>query len=110
MKEKKGTEKTRAKSVEQKSKNTKKISKKEVDDTDENEIDDIKQKKSSIAIKSSFHHEWSTSQLLAELQDLDEKTSANIVRLFDDDNTIPFICRYRRELTGDIDADRLMRL
>lgn len=49
---------------------------------------------------------WTAEQLLSNLQNLDRTTSANIIRLFDDENTIPFICRYRRELTGNMDPDR----
>lgn len=49
---------------------------------------------------------WTAEQLLSNLQNIDLATSANIIRLFDEDNTIPFICRYRRELTGNIEPDR----
>lgn len=49
---------------------------------------------------------WTAEELLSNLQHIDRATSANIIRLFDEDNTIPFICRYRRELTGNMDADR----
>lgn len=49
---------------------------------------------------------WTADELLSQLQHIDRTTSANIIRLFDDDNTIPFICRYRRELIGKIDPDR----
>lgn len=49
---------------------------------------------------------WTPEQLLSNLQGIDRATSANIIRLFDEDNTIPFICRYRRELTGNMDPDR----
>lgn len=48
---------------------------------------------------------WTDEELLAELKYLDRKTSANIVHLFDDGNTIPFMCRYRRELIGNLSAD-----
>lgn len=49
---------------------------------------------------------WSDEQLLSQLQFLDFDTSSNIVRLFDEGNTIPFICRYRRELINNLDADK----
>lgn len=49
---------------------------------------------------------WTAEELLSNLQNIDRTTSANIVRLFDEDNTIPFICRYRRELTGNMDPER----
>lgn len=49
---------------------------------------------------------WTVEQQLSNLQGIDRATSANIIRLFEEENTIPFICRYRRELTGNMDADR----
>lgn len=49
---------------------------------------------------------WTDEQLLSQLQYLDFDISSNIVRLFDEGNTIPFMCRYRRELIGNLDADK----
>lgn len=49
---------------------------------------------------------WTDEQLLAELQHIDREASANIIQLFKDDNTIPFICRYRRELIGNLSPDQ----
>lgn len=49
---------------------------------------------------------WTDEQLLSQLQSLDFDTSSNIVRLFDEGNTIPFMCRYRRELIDNLDADK----
>lgn len=60
----------------------------------------------AIATKSN-DHKWSDEQLLAEMQDIDLITSSNIIRLFKDENTIPFICRYRRELIGDLSPDQM---
>lgn len=48
---------------------------------------------------------WTDEELLCQLKFLDHDTSSNIVRLFDEGNTIPFMCRYRRELIGNRDAD-----
>lgn len=39
--------------------------------------------------------------------DLDEKYLKNIIKLIDDGNTIPFIARYRKELTGGLDDQKL---
>lgn len=49
---------------------------------------------------------WTDEQLLADIQRIDYTTSVNIIRLFNNDNTIPFICRYRRELIGDLSPDQ----
>lgn len=48
---------------------------------------------------------WSDEELLSQLRHIDRPTSANIVKLFDEGNTIPFICRYRREMINHMDAD-----
>lgn len=48
---------------------------------------------------------WTDEELLAQLKFLDSDTSSNIVRMFDEGNTIPFMCRYRRELIGNRNAD-----
>lgn len=51
---------------------------------------------------------WNEPQLLAEFQNIDRYTAANIIKLFKEDNTIPFMCRYRKELIGnDMTPDRL---
>ncbi len=33
-----------------------------------------------------------------------------VIKLFDEDNTIPFIARYRKAQTGGMDADKLRQL
>ncbi|CAG2056405.1 unnamed protein product [Timema podura] len=38
---------------------------------------------------------------------IEEDVSKNIITLLEDENTIPFIARYRQELTGNMDADKL---
>lgn len=48
---------------------------------------------------------WTDEQLLAELKHLDRQTSLNIVKMFDDGSTIPFMCRYRRELIANLTPD-----
>lgn len=49
---------------------------------------------------------WTDEQLLSEIQNIDHRTSANIIKLLNNDNTIPFICRYRKELIGDLTPDQ----
>lgn len=48
---------------------------------------------------------WTDEELLCKLKLLDRNTSSNIVRLLDEGNTIPFICRYRRELIANLGPD-----
>ena len=47
-------------------------------------------------------------QLCSELK-TDETKTQNVINLLDEGNTIPFIARYRKELTGNMD-DQLIRL
>lgn len=49
---------------------------------------------------------WTEPELLAQLQQLDYSTAKCIIQLFEDDNTIPFICRYRKETIGDLSPDQ----
>lgn len=46
-------------------------------------------------------------QVLSERTNIEPWVCANIIRLFNDDNTIPFIVRYRKELINNLDADSL---
>ncbi|XP_039743193.1 S1 RNA-binding domain-containing protein 1 isoform X1 [Pteropus medius] len=50
---------------------------------------------------------WDIVQVLSERTNIEPWVCANIIRLFDDDNTIPFIIRYRKELINNLDADSL---
>ncbi|XP_015997700.2 S1 RNA-binding domain-containing protein 1 isoform X1 [Rousettus aegyptiacus] len=50
---------------------------------------------------------WDIVQVLSERTNIEPWVCANIIRLFDDDNTIPFIVRYRKELINNLDADSL---
>uniref|UniRef100_A0A8C0LR55 DnaJ homolog subfamily A member 1 n=1 Tax=Canis lupus dingo TaxID=286419 RepID=A0A8C0LR55_CANLU len=45
--------------------------------------------------------------VLSERTNIELWVCANIIRLFNDDNTIPFIIRYRKELINNLDADSL---
>ncbi|XP_055324004.1 uncharacterized protein YdcI [Sitodiplosis mosellana] len=55
----------------------------------------------------STRSKWTDEELLCQLQLLDSETSSNIVRMFDEGNTIPFMCRYRREMIGNLSADEM---
>ena len=47
-------------------------------------------------------------KILSEEFKISEKYITNIVTLIDENNTIPFIARYRKELTGSCD-DQILR-
>ncbi|KAM3855530.1 S1 RNA-binding domain-containing protein 1 [Vipera latastei] len=62
--------------------------------------------------KLNGHHKmnWDIVQVLSQRTDIEEWMCANIVKLFNDDNTIPFIVRYRKELINNMEADVLRKV
>lgn len=46
-------------------------------------------------------------QALSEITDVEPWVCANLIRLFQEENTIPFIARYRKELINNLEADAL---
>lgn len=51
--------------------------------------------------------EWKEYDILAEQESLDIWVARNLVKLFEGDNTIPFIARYRKEMTGNMEPEQL---
>ncbi|XP_023165615.2 S1 RNA-binding domain-containing protein 1 isoform X3 [Drosophila hydei] len=65
---------------------------------------------SSTTGRSSFWERrkvWSIHELLAETEQIQPTAARNIVQLFENENTIPFICRYRRDLVDHVTPERL---
>ncbi|XP_053445713.1 S1 RNA-binding domain-containing protein 1 isoform X2 [Nycticebus coucang] len=58
-------------------------------------------------IREEIQMHWDIVQVLSERTNTQIWVCANIIRLFNDDNTIPFIIRYRKELINNLDADAL---
>ncbi|XP_054423018.1 S1 RNA-binding domain-containing protein 1 [Pteronotus mesoamericanus] len=58
-------------------------------------------------ITEELEMNWDIVQVLSERTNIEPWVCANIIRLFNDDNTIPFIVRYRKELINNLDADYL---
>ncbi|KAM5163536.1 S1 RNA-binding domain-containing protein 1 [Mantella aurantiaca] len=58
---------------------------------------------------SSGHHEtdmnWDIVEVLSDRTNVEPWVCANLIKLFQDENTIPFIARYRKELINNIDAE-----
>lgn len=75
------------------------------EDDKENRKAKSNQKRNSI---EGTRRPWNIFELLSETAHIDCNTSRNIVDLFENENTIPFICRYRRDLIGhNITPERL---
>lgn len=51
--------------------------------------------------------EWNDYELVAQQQDIKINISKNLIRLFQNGNTIPFIARYRRDQTENMTPEKL---
>ncbi|KAM9564768.1 S1 RNA-binding domain-containing protein 1 isoform 1-T2 [Guaruba guarouba] len=58
-------------------------------------------------IKEEFEMNWDIVQALSEITNVEPWVCANLIRLFKEENTIPFIARYRKELINNLEADAL---
>ncbi|XP_066451649.1 S1 RNA-binding domain-containing protein 1 [Eleutherodactylus coqui] len=50
---------------------------------------------------------WNVVEVLSERTSVEPWVCSNLIQLFQDENTIPFIARYRKELINNLDADAL---
>ncbi|KAM7028007.1 S1 RNA-binding domain-containing protein 1 [Passerculus sandwichensis] len=58
-------------------------------------------------IKEEFEMNWDIVQALSETTNVEPWVCANLIWLFQEENTIPFIARYRKELVNNLEADAL---
>ncbi|XP_010173985.1 S1 RNA-binding domain-containing protein 1, partial [Antrostomus carolinensis] len=58
-------------------------------------------------IKEEFEMNWDIVQVLSEITNVEPWVCSNLIRLFQEENTIPFIARYRKELISNLEADAL---
>ncbi|KAG8039829.1 hypothetical protein G9C98_000558 [Cotesia typhae] len=63
---------------------------------------------------NSFHidpnhlvHDWTSAEYIQEFNGVTRAVAKAVVKLLDNDNTIPFIARYRKDQTRGLDADKL---
>lgn len=54
--------------------------------------------------------EWTEVDYISEINNVDRRITENVVKLFKEDNTIPFIARYRKNMTGSMEPDKLRAL
>ncbi|XP_040286259.1 S1 RNA-binding domain-containing protein 1 isoform X1 [Bufo bufo] len=50
---------------------------------------------------------WNIVEVLSDRTNIEPWVCSNLIQLFQDDNTIPFIARYRKELIKNLDAEAL---
>ncbi|XP_051015821.1 S1 RNA-binding domain-containing protein 1 [Acomys russatus] len=67
----------------------------------------VKCPESASGIKEEVEMNWDIVQVLSERTSIEPWVCANIIGLFNADNTIPFLVRYRKELINNLDADTL---
>jgi len=53
---------------------------------------------------------WNIVDVISNRVQCDDRSVGNVVRLLDDDNTIPFIARYRKEQTNFMEPDKLREI
>uniref|UniRef100_A0A8B9QEJ0 S1 RNA-binding domain-containing protein 1 n=1 Tax=Apteryx owenii TaxID=8824 RepID=A0A8B9QEJ0_APTOW len=61
-------------------------------------------------VKEEFEMNWDIVQVLSERTSVEPWVCANLIRLFQEENTIPFIARYRKELINNLEADALREI
>lgn len=54
--------------------------------------------------------EWDPAKVIAERQSVDEWVARNVISMFDQENTLPFIARYRKERTGNMEVEKLREI
>lgn len=54
--------------------------------------------------------EWDPARVIAERLNVEEWVAHNVVNMFDQENTLPFIARYRKEKTGNMDVEKLREI
>ncbi|XP_017882587.1 S1 RNA-binding domain-containing protein 1 [Ceratina calcarata] len=65
---------------------------------------------SQLHLNSVECKEWTDVEYISEANGVDKHIAQNVVKLFEEDNTIPFIARYRRNMTGGMEPDMLRAL
>ncbi|KAG8229033.1 hypothetical protein J437_LFUL007588 [Ladona fulva] len=66
-----------------------------------------KKEEQKYEVKGLVNADWDEAEEIAEDLRLPYYIVKNVIRLFNEDNTIPFIARYRKEMTGNMDPEKL---
>ncbi|XP_061767197.1 S1 RNA-binding domain-containing protein 1 [Nerophis ophidion] len=62
-------------------------------------------KKSHVLAKEDLNMNWDTIELLSTFTCVEQWVCANVVTLLREENTVPFMVRYRKEMINHMDAD-----
>ena len=63
-----------------------------------------------VNLEEDLSSAWDVPHEVAERLNVPEWVARNTIELLDHDHTIPFIARYRKERTGNMEADKLRDL
>lgn len=64
-------------------------------------------KKKVVPTHKGMKPQWTEYELLAQQQNLNPHVAQHLIALFEEGNTIPFIARYRRDLTNNMSPETL---
>ncbi|KOX70027.1 S1 RNA-binding domain-containing protein 1 [Melipona quadrifasciata] len=81
-----------------------------VEEVQNSDAKDVKQMLKDISLNSTEFKEWTIEDYVSETNNVEKPIVENVTKLFNNDNTIPFIARYRRNITGGMDPDKLRAL
>ncbi|XP_076643298.1 S1 RNA-binding domain-containing protein 1 [Halictus rubicundus] len=79
----------------------------EVLGTDKTNVKDSVESKLLSKFNSVECRDWTAVDYVSEVNKVDKRIAQNVINLLKEDNTIPFIARYRRNMTGGMEADKL---
>ena len=63
-----------------------------------------------FVVTMSTSVDWDIAEVIGENLDEPRWAMNNVVRLFEEDNSIPFIARYRKEQTNNMTAEKLRQV
>ncbi|XP_066601075.1 S1 RNA-binding domain-containing protein 1 [Prorops nasuta] len=56
------------------------------------------------------YKDWTEVDYISESYKVDKVIAQNIIQLFENENTVPFIARYRKHITGNLTAEQLFSI
>ena len=54
--------------------------------------------------------EWDPAKIISERQCVNEWQARSVIHLFEEENTLPFIARYRKDKTGNMEVEKLREI
>ncbi|XP_053970251.1 S1 RNA-binding domain-containing protein 1 [Hylaeus volcanicus] len=87
-----------------------KSKKEKVESSDKENIKDTIKDVDQLRFDDVQCSDWTDVDYVSEVNNIDRHVAENVIKLFNDDNTIPFIARYRKNMTGGMEPDTLRAL